>query len=367
MLDVVDRLYQAAVDNEHWPQALSAVAQACGGIGATVELHDRPRRSLEFFRGEGMPDAGVERYAAYYHSVCPRLPWGQADPVGTPIYDGRYLTESEMSRSEFYEDFLLPDGFRYMVGGVIANRGNLFGVVAVHRAASAGHADAATIERMRWLLPHFSRALDVQKRLHGARVDELRLCGALDALTLGVVLTTLPGEVQFANSAASRMCSAEGPLALTRSGLIAKHPADARALRRLFPLGGACVLGALGERPLSVVVVPFRYFSKENAWPFEPGGERFGLFIQDVREVPDVGAELLRVAYRLTPAEIELARGLFAGASPREYAARRRVSLNTVRTQLKRLRGKLGVRSQTELVRHLARLIPPVATHTPDG
>ncbi|MES1199765.1 MAG: helix-turn-helix transcriptional regulator [Pseudomonadota bacterium] len=55
----------------------------------------------------------------------------------------------------------------------------------------------------------------------------------------------------------------------------------------------------------------------------------------------------------LTEAEAEVARALVTGASTREIAERRGVQFDTVRTQIKSIYGKLGVRRQSELFNRL--------------
>jgi DNA-binding CsgD family transcriptional regulator/mannose-6-phosphate isomerase-like protein (cupin superfamily) len=55
--------------------------------------------------------------------------------------------------------------------------------------------------------------------------------------------------------------------------------------------------------------------------------------------------------FGLTPAETEVALALAHGARLVEIASSRKVSLNTIRTLATRLRSKLGVRSQAEIVR----------------
>jgi len=53
---------------------------------------------------------------------------------------------------------------------------------------------------------------------------------------------------------------------------------------------------------------------------------------------------------RLTPAEVAVVRFLARGLAPREIAAQRESSINTVRTQLKSAMAKIGVHSQIALV-----------------
>lgn len=62
---------------------------------------------------------------------------------------------------------------------------------------------------------------------------------------------------------------------------------------------------------------------------------------------------LLRHAFGLTAAEAAVAQGVVAGATLREIAEDRQVSLNTVRTLLSRVLDKTGARRQADLVRLL--------------
>ncbi len=367
LLAALDAVYCAALDGSRWPSALRCMADLCGGAGVTLELHHRPTRELAFFRDEGMPEDGVALYTEHYHSVCPRLPWGQNDPVGAPIYDYRFLSESEMRRLEFYEDFLALHGFRYVVGGIVANHGEHFGLVAVHRSRSAGHADDATIETMKRILPHLARALEVNQRLEATRLRDHGLGGALELMSVGVVLLSASGQVLFANERARRLLSGDCGIVIERGALAVRDPRDLQRLSRLRRDGGAHVIDRYGEHPLSLVVAPLPR-ALPNDWMLtEPKGAASAVFVQDPSAGPILHDAVLRDAYQLTPAEIRLARALSNGATLAEDAAARSVSLNTARTQLKRLRAKLGARSQSELVSRLSRLMPPAEARHPNG
>jgi len=62
----------------------------------------------------------------------------------------------------------------------------------------------------------------------------------------------------------------------------------------------------------------------------------------------------------LAPAEARLAVSLAEGRSLAEYAAARRVSINTVRTHLARLKSKLDCNTQAGVVRRVFELLPSV-------
>jgi DNA-binding CsgD family transcriptional regulator/pimeloyl-ACP methyl ester carboxylesterase len=65
-------------------------------------------------------------------------------------------------------------------------------------------------------------------------------------------------------------------------------------------------------------------------------------------------SDRLEQAYGMTPSECEICRLVFQLRDLDEVAERRGVSIDTVRTQLKRIFGKLGVHSKAELVKLLA-------------
>jgi DNA-binding CsgD family transcriptional regulator len=61
----------------------------------------------------------------------------------------------------------------------------------------------------------------------------------------------------------------------------------------------------------------------------------------------------LLAAYRFTRAEMRLVEQLLAGHTPAEAAQELGVTIHTVRTYLKRLYQKVGVKSQATLIRRL--------------
>jgi DNA-binding CsgD family transcriptional regulator len=78
------------------------------------------------------------------------------------------------------------------------------------------------------------------------------------------------------------------------------------------------------------------------------------VIITDSEDQPRASADTLNALYGLTPAETTIANGLLSGLSPQEIADQRRVSIGTVRDQLKSLLSKTGTRRQSDLVRILA-------------
>jgi DNA-binding CsgD family transcriptional regulator len=84
-----------------------------------------------------------------------------------------------------------------------------------------------------------------------------------------------------------------------------------------------------------------------------PASQYRAVTICDVYPSEEVSAEILVSLFRFTRAEIRLAQQILAGRTPAESAERMSVTIHTVRTYLKRLYLKTGVKTQSAFVRKL--------------
>ena len=94
--------------------------------------------------------------------------------------------------------------------------------------------------------------------------------------------------------------------------------------------------------------------------PVSGAGELFGnhrgavaIIVADPEAKPRFDSAAVQSTFGWTAAETRVALLLLAGLRPREIADENDVSHETVRTQIKSLFAKSGIRSQTELVRVL--------------
>ena len=103
---------------------------------------------------------------------------------------------------------------------------------------------------------------------------------------------------------------------------------------------------AFGGRPLNVLVTPV---VAHKALRIEVGTAAI-VFVGDPEAREDTDEELLRMLYGLSDAEARVAALLVRAKSVKEVSEGLQVSLNTVRTHLKRIFEKTGTRRQAELV-----------------
>src|SRR5262249_30416810 len=89
------------------------------------------------------------------------------------------------------------------------------------------------------------------------------------------------------------------------------------------------------------------------------GPEHAVIALRSLADTPGFPASQLSGLLGVSPAQGEIAVGVFQGKSLEEIAAERGVKITTVRTQLARLFARTGMDSQRDLVR-LVGLIPPL-------
>ena len=183
-------------------------------------------------------------------------------------------------------------------------------------------------------------------------------------MTDGILLVDRHGRVILVNPAAEVILARGDGLLAHQGRLAARRPADAARLARAIgnaagapsgaePLAGdATVLvhRADGAKPYQVLVCPLA--RAHPAVGLGPSVE-VALLVTDPELVRRGGTEVFEAAFDLTPAEARLALRLVEGASLAEAAALSGVSINTVRSQLRRLFEKTGTCRQADLVRVL--------------
>jgi DNA-binding CsgD family transcriptional regulator len=204
-----------------------------------------------------------------------------------------------------------------------------------------------------------------EQRSRGAprRIDDARFfaiaaaaTAALDQLDQGVALIDRVCRVSFANQQAQAICGETDGLALEGDRLVATSSPAAASLNSA--LKGAISEGKTsslrlerspGRRPLSLQITPLRS-------GFEgPDGDGAMVLISDSHQRAIPPKERLMTLYRLTPAEAGVAQLLLRGRDLATVAVDLDISVETVRTHVRRILGKTGARRQSDLMLLLLR------------
>jgi DNA-binding CsgD family transcriptional regulator len=366
----IDRIYQAASAPQHWPLFLESLSQEL----ASQTLHLAFRLPGDGDRGAmltlGMDEGFVAAYRAHFYLTDPWMPLLAAAKEGDVQVLESFVSESELERTGFYEDWMRPQGIHYGFGAFLHKSGSdeLVSSLSGFREKSRGPFQKEDLDGVRLLVPHLQRALGIHARLQGAEMRAGAAAEALDRIIGGVILLDERRAPILTNRTADRILATNDGLVLDWDGPVASTPQQTGELRGLLSdaaktgdgkgvrAGGVLRLARPSGRPaLEVVVTPIR---RESS-PLFDGRGTAAVFVAD----PDARAELpprLRQLYGLTRVEAEVAARLVKGMGLPEIAEDLGVTIHTVRGHLKRLFAKTNTHRQAELVRVLLTGLPDI-------
>jgi DNA-binding CsgD family transcriptional regulator/GAF domain-containing protein len=358
-LPLVEQLLDAVADDAAWPMFLDALAREVGGVVPGLYINERGTDSTLFAEVSGLDPTWGRAYEQYYKRCDPRRVRIQALPAGSVFVGSALVDDRQLVRSEFYNEFLRPQGFFHIVGGVPLENDDLVAVVRVIRPRTAqafGRREAALIHR---LMPHLSRVLRLQQRLTVAAARRDEAAEVLDWFPTGVLLLDASGRVVAANRVAEEILASGDGLRAGGEGLRAALPVESAVLHRLIaeigqgtvaidPSGGVLNLTRpSGARPLNLLVAPLRGKLLSQEAP----RAAVVVFVTDPERLPSTPVDRVQRWLGLTRAEASLVLQLLRGCRVEDAADVLGISPQTARTQLKRALAKTSTGRQAELIR----------------
>lgn len=369
-------LYDAATAPALWPDALDALEPLFASSAAHFFLWDRAadRATLSLpsrnYRGQ-------DEFHRRYGRIDPRRHLLMRQPPGFLLLCHEHFDEAFVRRSEFFNDFSLPLGRRWVMSASLWEDSASTAIFAVFRPPGQAPYAAADAARLRRLLPHLRRALRLDQQLRAARAQATIGQSVLDALPQAVLATDAAGRIRHANRAAEALLTAGATLRQHRGCLAATTHAETAmllaALRRAVEAAPGATPGPASSlilhdeagAALAVTVTPLDRHAGLDGMP----EQRLALLTAVPMAPQRADPAPLRLAFGFTGAEAALAAALAGGQRLAAIAAARGVRMPTVRHQLRAVFDKTGTNRQAELVRVLANLpraAQPTVPPTPD-
>ncbi len=362
---LVSSLYEASLDPAAWSNSLPEIARQCQADNIHLLVWDPAQPNPLFSLAPGMNEDMEMSYRAYYGAIDPRRLLASQLPIGNWMACNQHFDGRTVDRSEFFQDYLIPGGCRYLLGTHLVRYGNLDVFVGMHRAPGRKPFSAAEIDFTKRITGHFQRAarlwLGTEELRQRAAIGE----HAMDSVELGVIATDVSGKVRYANRYADALLRKGRLLRSNRGRLAATEPQDAKRFQAALQdaattgQGQSLSLGSnerIGRSGYQVAVLPIG--STGPLAGYTTTGKLLVL-ISNARHRRTPTVQQLMSIFGLSPAEARLTRSLGAGESMDSYAKTNNLSVNTVKTQLKSVFAKTGTTRQAELARQIA-IIPAI-------
>lgn len=360
--DLIDRIYGAAVEPGLWPNFVRELNRVLHGRVAALFVQDTLSADVGLLVVDGQDPTYAESYQKYYAAKNLAFRASAKLSPGAVKREFELVDRETLLRSEFFNDWLLPQELLYGFGSVVERREQTQTDLTVLRSEISGPLTDDELTLVRELTPHVRRAIAIHSRLCSITREQRVALDAIDRLSVGLLLLTGQGQLLYANDFADRQLKEADGVFLVQ-GRLAAVPNDSMArLVRLIDsaaghrpedpglAGGAMVIPTRSGRHLSVLVCPYR--------PLEGDFDRIRpavmVFVGRQRRGEHLHSGMLVQLYRLTPAEAKLAAALAAGKTVAAYAEEAGLTAQTVRSYLKAVFAKTGTHRQAELVATLA-------------
>jgi DNA-binding CsgD family transcriptional regulator len=357
--NLLDLVYEAAVDPGSWPAVLEGYADAVGGAVASILIQDQVTGKGDALQVRQDP-ANLPLLFGYYANRNPLLRITDLPVRLRVMTDEEKLPKNELMRTEYYNDYLRPKGWHSILMARLAVDGRNTVVLNVGRPEQRESFGAPEIETADRLQPHLIRAVRLASRFAGMQGLDGGLKAVVDQSPHGAFLLDCTGKLRYANRAGEALLAGNRGFSL-RNGTL--HAATAGGTRRLHALIAAAASGedrqsgtvALPRpnysRPLSAIVSPLR---SERLCIFSDGPSVL-VSVGDPDAAIAVPEQRIRDLFGLSRAEARVALQVLEGRDPREAARQLGLSFYTVRAHLVRIFDKTGTKRQAELVRLLIR------------
>jgi DNA-binding CsgD family transcriptional regulator/PAS domain-containing protein len=361
--DLIADIYEAAVDNERWPDIAEIVAKATGmpGCGVWYTIQGQVRDlslTADILATQGP-------YVAHYfkHDLWAlghmRGPWGRVR-IGYEL-----CPEDELVKTEFYNDFARPNGIVRPMGVMMQLSRGTFATVSLNPTGAKRLIDDSDKPRLERLVPHLQRALQLRLTQRRHALTTPMHAAALDALAFGVIVCDAAGRIVLVNKAAESIARVSAGIILNgrRKGIETRVPAETRALAALThdaatggPGGIMRITGRSGGAELIALVTPL---PRSVGITTNPRSAYALVTLRSALDDPSFSAETLIALFRLSPAQAAIALAIFNGKSPEQIAVERGVAITTLRTHLAEIFARTGAENQRDLIRLLG-MLPPI-------
>jgi DNA-binding CsgD family transcriptional regulator/PAS domain-containing protein len=358
--DIVDLVYEAAIDPTCWPAAMERYTDLVRGTVAALVVQDQitgtgralaARQSSEHF----------SYYFGYFANRNPLLRITDTPVRLRVLTDEEKLPKADLVRTEYYNDYLRPHGMHSLLIARLSVEDTKTVTLNISRTAREEPFGSPEIETASRLQPHLVRAVRLATRLNGMERLEGGLKEIIDRSPHGAFLVDRRSKILYANCAGELLIANRNGLVLREGMLSASTDSASRKLHALI----AAAAGKAGERsggtlalpradprsPLLAIVSPVR----TDRHGFFCDGQFVLVCITDRDASAKPSEHHLRDLFGLSRAESRIALQLLAGRSLHETARQMNVSYYTVRAHLAHVFDKTGTNRQAELVGLLAR------------
>lgn len=355
---IISDFYEGIVDSKKQVHALGALANVYGGEHSALTCLHKHHKNAMIIQSCGLPDKSINAFQKYYGFLDPSRVFLEKFVPGEWYVDHEYIGKEGIARSEFYQDFMKPNGFGALSIAPIWSNQNFDFFLTVQFKDIRSSNKSNVLRSTQFLLPHLQRSLQLQSRFESLKLDNQLLTSSLQSSSLGMIIVCESRLVHFVNQAAESILRRRNEIKIYANKIEVLSSYSAKATNAIQlacgtkgpKISSGLKIGANNQLSLHLIVTPLPTALHLN----HDDTKKFALIVlQDLSAPLHTREFLLAQMYGLSVAEARVASALLNGFTPKQIAIDSAVAISTIRSQLNAIFMKTGASKQTELMQML--------------
>ena len=281
---------------------------------------------------------------------------------GEVVTSAETFTNAELSKQEFYADYMKKLDAQYTAGFMITSLNETFYSMIIARPYAMGAITQQEKQMLSTLQFHASSAIHIGSHLSSLKSIMKAKSGALDQLSTGVCILGSKLKLLEANVAARDFLS-DGSFLTSHDGYLAGGTKPNRRLVRLLHelsngvIKNGCrvrVFDGLSGAECYLSIFPI--LDTDEFWWVDSKQSKYVLFIGTQLKPGGSCLDFLKNEFALTKREIEIVSLLVTGSDLSSIARHLKITYETARSHMKSIFRKMDIHSQAQLAVIVSRL-----------
>src|SRR2546426_12366150 len=124
--------------------------------------------------------------------------------------------DEEAIKSEFYNDWIVPQRLGYSMNAILLKTGSVASLVGLIRSRGTTPFSEEDLQLLRLLMPHLQRAVQLHQRITSLELQKHAASDALNGWSLGVILLDAQGRILLVNRSAEAILNERDGLSVDR-------------------------------------------------------------------------------------------------------------------------------------------------------
>ncbi|MCZ4271048.1 helix-turn-helix transcriptional regulator [Maritalea porphyrae] len=358
---VTEVLFQAALDSSKWQEFIAALSKHTGDLKTHMFGYDTHSNLTLNMIGHGYSEEAIDIYLKHFYKENAWAPGFARANEGEVVHSQDMIRLEALERTEFYNDWVKPQEDVCAGGGVMLFKSGSRTIMLGGniRRKDTEKLEAKWLNALRILQPHIRHAFEFNRIVADQSLSDIGITGpSLGPHKSAIFIIDENANLGYANTKGEQLLNGGGPVRWSMSSRFRFNAID-------LNIALCCALDSMRRRDHNIsqhqtsfdptiggFEMRIMRISPSNPllpFPFTLNSPHLLVALSPLRSEAQNDA-VLRHKHHLSAAEVSVVCAFCAGSTLREISDGRRVSIYTVRNQIKSAMSKLGVKSQLQLV-----------------